>query len=246
MQLLMVLFELFQKVAEPHEEPIVRKAPEPELLPPPPPPAPVAPVAPALAQPAPAPPAPVKAEPPVMTTIPQPRVHIPSMNPAASSMSRRNLETIVEAIRHLEGDSFKIDSFKKPIASCSEVQSSPRDIPHSEGESEKESSMYSDEEIKSESSGRESPLFKPHHTTAMATIHVRQEPVTVAHPGGPMPQVGLPGVINTDAHIISATTAPAPHFVSAERYPIATQLLHRPSLPQPYIHRPAVIVQNLS
>lgn len=206
---------LFQKVTELNEEPSVRKAPEPE------PQMPSQQVPQQLNPPA---PVPVKNE-PVLTTIPQPRAHIPSMNPAATSMSRRNLETIVEAIRHLEGDSMLFDSFKKP-------SDSSRDIPHSEGESEKESSMYSDEEIKSESSGRDSPpLFKPHHTTATATVHVRQEAIPVHH-------------VNA-THIAAAATA-APQF-SSERYPIATQLLHRPTpLQQPFVHRPGVIVQNLS
>lgn len=213
------------------EEPVLRKEPEPVLAAPvhlqaPPPAVPPqvllapqqqldVPMAPAVV--------PVKTTEvtaaPMMTSIHQHRTPIPSMNPTASSMSRRNLETIVEAIRHLEGDSVLFDSFKKPES---------RDIPHSEGESEKESSMYSDEEAKSEGSGRDSPpLFKPHHTTAMTTVHVRQEAI-------PMNAVQM--------------ATEMPQYASSDRYPIATQLLHRPStLPQqPYSHRPAVIVQNLS
>ena len=176
--------------------------------------------------------------PPGLTSIPQPRAHIPSVNPAATSMSRRNLETIVEAIRHLEGESALFDSFKKPAESNNHNNnngSSNRDIPpHSEGESEKESSMYSDEEMKSESSGRDSPpLFKPHHTTATATVQVREAAIPV-HVN-----------VNTAAAHVTA----APPFVSSEiSYPIATQLLHRPTtLQQPFaVHRPGVIVQNLS
>ena len=214
MKSIQALFTSFQKTTELNEEPSVRKVPEPE------PQLPVQQVPQQLTEPAPAPaPVVVKSE-PVLTTIPQPRAHIPSMNPAATSMSRRNLETIVEAIRHLEGDSMLFDSFKKP-------NESSRDIPHSEGESEKESSMYSDEEMKSENSGRDSPpLFKPHHTTATATVHVRE---------------AIP------VHHVNTTHIAAPQFVSSERYPIATQLLHRPTaLQQPFVHRPGVIVQNLS
>ena len=201
-------------MTELNEEQSVRKAPEPEpQLPPQQVPQQLTPQASVV----------VKSE-PVLTTIPQPRARIPTMNPAATSMSRRNLETIVEAIRHLEGDMlFDTSTFKKP-------NDSSRDIPHSEGESEKESSMYSDEEIKSESSGRDSPpLFKPRHTTATATVHVRQEAIPVHH--------------GNATHIAAAP----PQFVSSERYPIATQLLHRPTaLQQPFAHRPGVIVQNFS
>ena len=108
MKSIQALFTSFQKTTELNEEPSVRKVPEPE------PQLPVQQVPQQLTEPAPAPaPVVVKSE-PVLTTIPQPRAHIPSMNPAATSMSRRNLETIVEAIRHLEGDSMLFDSFKKP------------------------------------------------------------------------------------------------------------------------------------
>ena len=137
MKSIQALFTSFQKTTELNEEPSVRKVPEPE------PQLPVQQVPQQLTEPAPALASVVVKSEPVLTTIPQPRAHIPSMNPAATSMSRRNLETIVEAIRHLEGDSMLFDSFKKP-------NESSRDIPHSEGESEKESSMYSDEEMKSE------------------------------------------------------------------------------------------------
>lgn len=66
----------------------------------------------------------------------------------SESMSRRNLETIVEAIRHLEGDGL-------PLADVSDRQCEDRvNIPHSE-ESEKDSES---EDIKSDCSGRNSPL----------------------------------------------------------------------------------------
>ena len=67
------------------------------------------------------------------------------------SMSRRNLETIVEAIRHLEGDQIHMDHQK-----THEVH---RPVVHSiSEESEKDSSITSDQEdIRSDSSGRDSP-----------------------------------------------------------------------------------------
>ncbi len=207
------------------------------------------------------PPVAVKAEPLTTLPPPPPRAHIPAMNPAATSMSRRNLETIVEAIRHLEGDSALFDACKKSEGS--------RNLPpHSEGESEREGSMYSDEENKSESSGRDSPpLFKPHHTTATATVHVRHHNTSnssstpshhphqhhVAASGSAIP-LHVNGVTVTG---VAVTAAPHTQFVtsSEQRYPIATQLLHRPTAAlqqqqqqqQPFtVHRPGVIVHNLS
>ena len=69
---------------------------------------------------------------------------------SSESMSRRNLETIVEAIRHLEGDQIHNDHQR--------VQDVRRPVTHSE-ESEKDSSGTSDQEtdIRSDSSGRDSP-----------------------------------------------------------------------------------------
>lgn len=65
------------------------------------------------------------------------------------SMSRRNLETIVEAIRHLEGDQIHMDHQKH--------HETHRPVVHSE-ESEKDSSITSDQEdVRSDSSGRDSP-----------------------------------------------------------------------------------------
>lgn len=85
----------------------------------------------------------------------QPRHELPMLHKYSrttensESMSRRNLETIVEAIRHLEGDQIHMDHHKHH-----EIR---RPIVHSE-ESEKDSSITSDQEdLRSESSGRDSP-----------------------------------------------------------------------------------------
>ena len=64
-------------------------------------------------------------------------------------MSRRNLETIVEAIRHLEGEGDQIHNDHQ------KVQELHRPVPHSE-ESEKDSSDL-ETDIRSDSSGRDSP-----------------------------------------------------------------------------------------
>ncbi|KAL3880140.1 hypothetical protein ACJMK2_032405 [Sinanodonta woodiana] len=70
---------------------------------------------------------------------------------ARSSMSRRNLQTIVEAIRHLEGDKLPLNE--------THYEEVSRVIPNSE-ESEKESSITTSdvEDVRSESSGRDSPV----------------------------------------------------------------------------------------
>jgi transcription factor AP-4 len=94
----------------------------------------------------------------------------------ASSMSRRNLETIVEAIRHLEGDHVLID-----------MKPEHKDIPHSD-DSEKESYLSSDrEDCKSEASGRDSPILSVCRDSELAavpittaTIHVSSEKYPIA------------------------------------------------------------------
>ncbi len=137
------------------------------------------------------------------------------MNPMASSMSRRNLETIVEAIRHLEGDSVLLDNVK-----VEPVSMDRNELSMSDDSEPGDCSMSDIDECKSERScGRVSPgamsteelIELPSPTTTTATIHV-------------------------DSHILNS-----------QKYPIATQLLHRPSLPQPLMpQRPGVIVHNLS
>ena len=68
----------------------------------------------------------------------------PPVNPLMSSMSRRNLETIVEAIRHLEGE-----------AALRDENSNNCHIPHSEESMVEDSTDQ--EDSRSESSGRDSP-----------------------------------------------------------------------------------------
>ncbi|XP_046542506.1 transcription factor AP-4-like isoform X1 [Haliotis rubra] len=109
-----------------------------------------------------------------------------------SSMSRKNLETIVEAIRHLEGDRILFDERK-----ADEKQP----IPNGEESDEKESCMSDQEDTKSDSSGRDSPLRYTQHQ--------------------------LPSAVRSNF---------------SDKYPIATDLLHRPLQAQYY--RPGVIVHK--
>lgn len=120
-------------------------------------------------------------------------------NSDSESMSRRNLETIVEAIRHLEGDRLGFN----------ELTTHHRGIPHSD-ESEKESSVTC-----SEPEDRDSPI-------PFEKIDSRQS----------VTEVQL-----TELH---------PHLSSSqyhEKFPIATNLLHRPNMVH-YYCRPNVIVQK--
>ena len=130
--------------------------------------------------------------------------------PINNSMSRRNLETIVEAIRHLEGDRVLMDE-RMSSAAAAAAAVERKDLAGSE-ESEKESmsSTLSDmEDMKSESSGRDSPIM-----------------------------------YRTQAYIVKQ---PDSHIVSPDKYPMAMQLLHRPThLPPQYYQRPGVIVQQKS
>ena len=89
-----------------------------------------------------------------------------------NSMSRRNLETIVEAIKHLEGDRVLGDDQVIPrshdIASVT-MSSSDKDM---------SSSSYSDpEDCKSQTSGRDSPLSISEncHHPSTDLLHVKHE-----------------------------------------------------------------------
>jgi hypothetical protein len=81
-----------------------------------------------------------------------------------SSMSRRNLETIVEAIRHLEGEHVLED---KKVG--------VRKILHEESEKDSSSMTTSDQDdCRSDSSGRDSPVSYRHVPTPTA---IKQEPL---------------------------------------------------------------------
>lgn len=156
------------------------------------------------------------------------------------SMSRKNLETIVEAIRQIEGDYL----FKN-------LDSESRDAQPSESD-EKESVLGSDQEdLKSESgrdSGRDSPM----------TVVQSKNPGTVAAVDATTPldsRVAHPVAMATLPHLAGgvqmlATRAPIAVTDNNQlvNYPIAMQLLHRPLLSphHQYISRPGVIVQKSS
>lgn len=124
------------------------------------------------------------------------------VQPVSESMSRRNLETIVEAIRHLEGDRITLEDSRKLEMRRHVLP------PHSE-ESEKESSINSDpEDTKSECS----------EIIEIPVSYIQQVQTVTSQP-----------------HIYQSSFH--------EKYPIASELLHRP-LNSQYICRPGVIVQK--
>ena len=163
--------------------------------------------------------------------------------PLNSSMSRRNLETIVEAIRHLEGDGVLQSTDNKPEGTTTAAPTMGRvrhphhkivrhphhkiTIPRpvvEESLSEKESSG-SDMDDCNSSSGRNSPLCLTvnSHATTTATV------TTVARPVLPDSHGVVPSAAAT------ATFVSLPSFVpvatTADRYPIAMHLLHQAGLP---------------
>jgi transcription factor AP-4 len=152
------------------------------------------------------------------------------MNPTASSMSRRNLETIVEAIRHLEGDSVLLDSVK-----CESERKERLGLSlSSDSDMERDSCVTSDQEldecIKSE------PMCEPMCGGRISPMQMSSDEAAVS----PRPMA---------THCTTATIHVDSHIVSSDKYPIATELLHRPTLPQQFLHhhqRPGVIVHNLS
>lgn len=122
----------------------------------------------------------------------------------------QNLENLVEAIRQIEGDRVLCKFYEDKHILFEKCQNGPN-----ADESERETSSVSDQdEPKSESSGRDSPLLHHHH-------HQLQHQQNISS-------------INSISH----------NNVSrfSEKYPIATHLLHRPLHPSCY--RPGVIVHK--
>ena len=139
-----------------------------------------------------------------------------------SSMSRRNLETIVEAIRHLEGESIKNEQqYSTPISlSHAEVLHPKMYIHHSE---ESENSCDQDD-LRSESSGRDSPSSHHHHN------YVRlQSAQNLQHVSSPK---------------LTASSVVVTSSSYSDKYPAVTNVLQGNSAQLQMYYRPGVIVQK--
>ena len=159
----------------------------------------------------------------------RPHTTTPLVNPAtaASSMSRRNLETIVEAIRHLEGDNVLFDSVKK--ASTMDCDTESEDGAERDSMFMSSSSVISGSErddCKSDTSGRDSPLSK--YSDVGTAYAVTATTTTVRVPP------------HREDRPVS------PHVLSSHRY--SSQLLRQTPVLSTQLgpKRPAVIVKNLS
>lgn len=149
----------------------------------------------------------------------------------ASSMSRRNLETIVEAIRHLEGEGEITLSEHKSTVQCVNTSHRLTESVHQKfyipkgAESDELSYVTSDqEEMKSESSGRDSPSSRHY-----VRLHSAQN-LQPLHPTSAMKLTESKAVVTSSSY--------------SEKYPAVTNVLqgHSPQL-QMYC-RPGVIVQK--
>ncbi|XP_060572441.1 transcription factor AP-4-like isoform X2 [Ruditapes philippinarum] len=137
-----------------------------------------------------------------------------------SSMSRRNLETIVEAIRHLEGESIKNDQqYSAPISLSQAEALHPKMYIHHSEESEN-----SCDDLRSESSGRDSPSAHHHHN------YVRlQSAQNLQH-------VSSPKLTSSSVVMTSSSYS--------DKYPAVTNVLQGNSAQLQMYYRPGVIVQN--
>ncbi|XP_045204429.2 transcription factor AP-4-like isoform X2 [Mercenaria mercenaria] len=138
-----------------------------------------------------------------------------------SSMSRRNLETIVEAIRHLEGESIKNEQqYSAPNSLHPEALHPKMYIERSE---ESENSCDPDD-LRSESSGRDSPSVHHHHNyvrlqSAQNLQHVSSTKLTAS------------SVVMTSSNY-------------SDKYPAVTNVLQGNSAQLQMYYRPGVIVQK--
>lgn len=142
------------------------------------------------------------------------------------SMSRRNLETIVEAIRHLEGETDIRLQEQKATTQCLEASENVIQqrlyVPHSE-DSEEHSCITSDQDERSESSGRDSP--SAHHYVQLQSAK-NYQPV---HPAS--------AKLTSSKVVVTSSSY-------SEKYPAVTNVLQG-NAPQLQMYcRPGVIVQK--
>lgn len=154
--------------------------------------------------------------------VPSSPPHRPEPQDTPSSMSRRNLETIVEAIRHLEGESIRTESpYPCPNTQSHQEAIHPKFyIPHSE---ESENSCDQDD-LRSESSGRDSPLIHHHHNYVRLQSAQNLEHVSSAK--------------LTSSNMMMTSSS------YSDKYPAVTNVLQGNSAQLQMYYRPGVIVQK--
>jgi hypothetical protein len=172
-------------------------------------------------------------------------------NNANLSLSRRNLDTIVEAIRHLEGDHVLVD---RPESERS-VPASCVCAPHSE-ESSTESS-YDQEDCVSEGSmpGSESPsvlssspmdcemsVSPPATFTASATVHVAAQSPLLHHHAVPLLSTNLPRIHCSPFPSTTSQAYPAPLQLLAHPITVSASTNNRAQLPTEMAHPHTSIV----
>ena len=146
-----------------------------------------------------------------------------SSDSVSSSMSRRKLEYLVEAIQYVEGDDNHTDQrFSKSLNNISYV-SQTASVPNSE-ESEKDSSITSDQDdIRSESSGRDSPSLHQQYIRLQSAQNLHRVSSVPKHISG---SVG----VTTSSYM--------------DKYPAVTNVLQGNMSQPQFLYRPAVIVHK--
>lgn len=138
-----------------------------------------------------------------------------------SSMSRRNLETIFEAIRHLEGESSKTEQYPSPKSLTHQEALHPKlYIEHSE---ESENSCDQDS-LRSESSGHESPSVHHHHNYVRLQSAQNLQRVSTEK-------------LSTSSVVMTSSSY-------SDKYPAVTNVLQGNAAQLQMYYRPGVIVQK--
>ena len=145
--------------------------------------------------------------------------------------SAQNLEILSEAIRQIEGDGVLCQMESDHLMGEMYVKRQP--IPTMEEAdretvAERMSSSVPDAEMRSESSGRDSPL---HHHPLHHRVKLDQT------------QQSQPQLHQQSVGTITTSPAIPPTTSFSDKYPMATHLLHQP-VHRPYFNRPGVIVHK--
>lgn len=143
-----------------------------------------------------------------------------------SNVSRRNLETIVEAIRHLEGESIKTES----AYDCSSQTNSEAPHPHFYAQHCEQSEKCSErDELRSQSSERDSPSVHQHHN------YVRLQNAQNLH--------RVSSTKNTPSRASVSLSSSSSSY--SDKYPAVTNVLQGGNSSQLQMYyRPGVIVQK--
>ena len=179
----------------------------------------------------------------------QERVLAPPLHPAPQPLSFRptqNLENLVEAIRHIEGEAALCDTGRL-YEEEHKLYEKRQAVPNS---SEESSSMSDPEELKSESSGRDSPV-QHHQHHSYHPHHLQQQQHSILSDrrhlqlsNAPSPSLSSLSISSVPSDNESATPVSLMSGSPSDYQPPAAFLLHHSSSRLSSFYRPGVIVHK--